>query len=66
MNKKLNISSTVYPTKELPQDQWQKEYKFGSQYIEPPKLFQNNNHEGYTSRKKTFFTGIVKFLNKIG
>jgi len=68
MNKE-KVASVAMPKDRPPYQQWIEEFKFGSQYVKKPKLFEGNyfNTEVFKSRKTSrLFSGIVKFLNKIG
>ena len=65
---KEKATCTAKPKEQPPYQQWIEEFKFGSQYVKQPKLFEGNhfNTEVYDSRKTSrLFSGIVKFLNRL-
>jgi hypothetical protein len=69
MNKKLKVSKVTHPEGRMDYHEWVEHYKFGKLYVEPPQLFQNNHYEPVrmpSTGAARIFSGIFKFLNKIG
>lgn len=66
MNKE-KVACTAKPEDQPNYQQWIEEFKFGSQYMERPRLFEGNhfNTEVYGSRKTSrLFSGILNILKK--
>ena len=64
----LKVSKVVHPVDRPSQDEWFKQYRVGSQYVEPFKYYENNHFdiETYKQNRATadrgIFSGIFKLL----
>lgn len=66
MEKNLKIQKTTLPPSNIGQDEWSKEFKVGSGYIEPVKYYQRNyiNTDGTANQVKVSWQEkLFKFLN---
>ncbi len=63
----LKVSRVVVPENRPPQDEWFKQYRVGSQYVEPFKYYENNHFdmEVFRQTKGTADRGILSGIFKL-